>query len=168
MHACGSRSVCIFHVMSRTGCTMGWKFWCVQGYLILAVHLCSLSEPGWIMQVNENSKLADSAAEKLIPLDKHVPAEPAPAAQQLQPHGAGTNGASSHDPSALGLQQADGSAEGEVGINGYSVHESAPRRQPADVSAQCMPGRPGCPSRRRLLFRCSSRQAGRVLLGRVL
>ena len=135
-----------------------------------AVHLCSLSEPGWIMQVNENSKLADSAADKLVSLDKHAPAEPAPAAQQLQPHGTSTNGASSRmvDASALGLQQADGSAEGEVGINGYSVHESSPRRQPADVSAQCMPGRPGCPSRRRLLFRSSSRQAGRVLLGRVL
>ena len=157
--------------MSCLGQAVQWdKHWCEQGSLILAVHLCSLSEPGWIMQVNENSKLADSAAEKLVSLDKLAPAEPAPAAQQLQPHGAGTNGASSHvaDASALGLQQADGSTEGEVGVNGYAVHESAPRRQPADVSAQCVPGRPGCPSRRRPLFKSIPRQAGRVLLGRML
>ena len=89
------------------------------------------------MQANENSKLADSAGDKLVSSHK-PPAQKAEAAgenhiqtqqQHAEQHAASTNGV-------------DGQSEaGEVGVNGYNVLESAPRRQPADVSVQAAPAR---------------------------
>ena len=43
---------------------------------------------------------------------------------------------------AASINGVDGQSEaGEVGVNGYNVLESAPRRQPADVTMQAAPAR---------------------------
>ena len=95
------------------------------------------------MQANENSKLADSSGDKLAAAEK----KPAGAEQKQQPQHTDSANGISHNPAHsfkfAGLQgnqsQVPPSSEqGEVGVNGYNVHESAPRRQPADVSTQCI------------------------------
>ena len=119
------------------------------------------------MQANENSKMADSAEDKLVSSGKKPPAQkPGPAGeshvkaqqqhveQHAEQHAASTNGM-------------DGQSEaGEVGVNGYNVLESAPRRQPADVSVQAAPARLKS-IRRRALFGSSWRRRHDVPLSLV-
>ena len=116
------------------------------------------------VQANENSKMADSAEDKLVSSEKKPPAQkPGPAGeshvkaqqqhveQREEQHAASTNGM-------------DGQSEaGEVGVNGYNVLESAPRRQPADVSVQAAPARV-MSLRRRALFGSSWRRRHDCLL----
>ena len=104
------------------------------------------------LQANENSKLADSASEKLV-VAVEKPAD-SKGDHGQQAHAPKPNEAVSHpaDPSLAGLP-ADGSqgaAEGEVGVNGYHLHDSAPRRQPADVSTQCIAARRRCQDRQQV------------------
>ena len=106
------------------------------------------------VQANENSKMADSAEDKLVSSEKKPPAQkPGPAGeshvqaqqQHVEQHAASSNGMD------------DQSGSGEVGVNGYNVLESAPRRQPADVSVQAAPARPRS-GRRRALYGSSQRR----------
>jgi len=108
------------------------------------------------VQANENSNLADSVSDNLVSPKKPAMGEkPADAdhSHAQQTHAPGSNGLVSHainpDPASLHAEGSQGSAEGEVGVNGYTIHESAPRRQPADVSTQCTAVRPSCLSRQR-------------------